>query len=190
MKATGTRFLGLFLLTLYWTASGFAGNAVPNCPAYGKNLEVNNQQALHWRRTTPNQFRERAHVKGNVVYIYPDRNGHEHFEIQIGREREDAIEVIYNSDFGALPDVREGMVVEACGDYITSTAQSGPYPPSPAGAIIHWIHMNPKGRGHEPGFLMIDGALYGQDAEHAGPGRGRDQKPNQNQSPRQGGGPR
>ena len=61
------------------------------------------------------------------------------------------------------------MSIEACGDYITSTAQSGPYPPSPDGAILHWVHMNPAGRGHDAGFLAINGTLYGQDAANAGP---------------------
>jgi hypothetical protein len=148
---------------------GWSADMAPPCPAYGRELPVNNAQVLHWKRTTDNQFRERAHVSGRIVQVFSDRNGHDHFEIQIGKRDEDVIEVIYNQDFGRLPEPAIGMEVEACGDYITSTAQSGPYPPSPSGAIIHWLHMNPKGRGHEPGFLMMDGILYGMDVDNAGP---------------------
>jgi hypothetical protein len=102
-----------------------------------------------------------------VVAVYSDKTGHDHFAAQIGKEKGDIIELIYNQDFGVLPDVQPGMKVQACGDYITATAQSGPYPPSPAGAIIHWLHMNPRGRGHDDGFLAINGRLYGQNAENA-----------------------
>lgn len=139
-----------------------AGDPDTQCQAYGRPLAVNNQQVLHWKRTTPNQFKERANVQGRVVRIFPDRNGHDHFEIQIGSQRGDVIELVYNQDFGILPDrIMPGMEVQACGDYITSTAQSGPYPPSPSGAIVHWLHVNPRGNGHEHGFLMIQGTVFG-----------------------------
>lgn len=164
-RILGTLVVSVFLGSL----TAWAADVVPPCPAYNHNLPINNEQVLHWKRTTPNQFRERAHIEGPVVQVYPDKNGHQHFEIQVGKYAEDTIEVIYNKDFGPIPTPAIGMMVEACGDYITSTAQSGAYPPSPAGAIIHWIHMNPAMRGHDPGFLMMDGSLYGQDAEHAGP---------------------
>jgi len=166
-----TRFFIFGLI--FWSFIAVAADPTPVCLSYGKPLEVNNAQVLHWKRTTRNQFRERGNVQGKIVEIYSDKNGHDHFSVLIGRKQEDTIEFIYNQDFGALPDLREGMNVQACGDYITATAQSGPYPPSPDGAIIHWIHMNPKGRGHDPGFLMIDGRLYGQEIDKAGPRRRR-----------------
>lgn len=147
--------------------------AVPPCSAsYGNPpvaLEVNNEQVLHWMRTTANQYRDRARVRGEVTEVYPDKNGHEHFAIRIGRKDTDTIEIIYNQDFGAVPLVQEGMIVEACGDYITSTAPSGPYPASPDGAIVHWVHRNPKNQGHPHGYLMLDGVLYGADTSNAGP---------------------
>lgn len=135
----------------------------PECPAYDRDLPINNRQVLHWKRTTKNQFRERGHVSGEVIDVYSDKNGHAHFSVQIGRYERDTIEVIYNFDFGRIPKIREGMQVQACGDYITSTAKSGPYPASPDGAILHWVHMNPRDKGHVPGYLMIDGRLYGQE---------------------------
>ncbi|MEK6705358.1 MAG: DUF3465 domain-containing protein [Bdellovibrionota bacterium] len=149
-------------------ASPVTGAPAINCPAYGQNLQINNKQVLHWKRTTQNQFRERGHISGMVVEIFPDRNGHEHFVVNIGSYFEDTIEVIYNQDFGALPGLKIGMRAEACGDYITSIAQSGPYPPSPVGGIIHWVHKNPSRKGHDPGFLILDGKIYGQDMSKAG----------------------
>jgi hypothetical protein len=173
MKLLGIH-VSLFL-SLVISAAAFA-DEVPPCMGTGYELPVNNRQVLHWKRTTENQFRERAHVQGEIVEIYPDRNGHEHFVIALGRDQEDVLEVIYNQEFGALPELETGMVVEACGDYITSTAPSGPYPASPVGAIIHWVHFNPSNRGHESGFLVIDGKLYGTDVDNAGPGRRRDRR--------------
>jgi hypothetical protein len=163
--------------------SDSASNAlvVPSCPAYGRDLPINNEQVIHWKRNTPNQFRERANISGKVVQVFPDTNGHEHFVIQIGKQADDTIEVIYNKDFGAMPEPPMGASVQACGDYITATARSGPYPPSPVGAIIHWVHMNPRGRGHDPGFVVMDGVLYGMDAENAGP---RDRQPPRKRKPR------
>lgn len=151
------------ILVTLWLVSTclFGMQDIPQCPAYNTNLSINNDQVLHWKRTTSNQFRERAHVKGPISKLYQDRNGHYHFEINIGRYDDDSLEVIYNQEFGALPDLDLNMTVEACGDYITSTERSGPYPPSPDGAIIHWVHMNPSYRGHPPGFLIINGSLYG-----------------------------
>ena len=187
IQFTRPTLLGFLFSAIAW--AGFAGpgvyaaDPVPVCLAYGKPLAINNQQVLHWKRTTPNQFRERANIQGVIVEVYPDKNGHEHFAIQIGKYEEDRIEVIYNQDFGALPDrLQEGSLVQACGDYITSTAPSGPYPASPDGALVHWVHMNPSGRGHDPGFITIDGVLYGQDVEHAPPkkgGKNRDRRQRQ-----------
>lgn len=176
MKSVRNGFLTAilsFTATASFAVAAFAAAEAPApvCPAYGRPLPINNEQILHWKRTTPNQFRERGNVKGVVTRIFPDKTNHDHFEIAIGKRYEDVIEVIYNSDFGQIPQVKPGDVIQACGDFIVATAQSGPYPPSPSGAIIHWIHMNPSGKGHDPGFLMINGALYGQDATHAGPGR-------------------
>lgn len=151
-----------------FVVSGFAFGAgeIPECLSYGHPghaLEINNDEVLHWKRTTDNQFRERAHIKGNVTHIFADHNGHHHFEIQIGKYTDDTIEVIYNEDFGQIPDPALGMTVEACGDYITSTGKSGPYPPSPDGAIVHWVHFAPNPDRHPSGFLVMDGEVCGQD---------------------------
>ncbi len=162
--------LGLLLVTqLFASGKPLAQGEHIDCLSYGRDLPVNNRQVLHWKRTTSNQFQERGHVKGPITEVYSDKNGHAHFQIRLGNQADDTLEVIYNEDFGALPDLKEESEVEACGDYITSVAKSGPYPPSPDGGIIHWVHMNPKNVGHPSGFLIIDNVLYGMDSENAGP---------------------
>ena len=123
-------------------------------------LEINNIQVEYWKTTTPNQFHSRAHVRGPVVRIYNDHSGHNHISVQIGRTADVAIELIYNQEFGALPDLAVGAEVETCGDYITSTAQSGGYPASPDGAIVHWVHRSTR-PGHESGYVAISGVVYG-----------------------------
>jgi hypothetical protein len=124
-------------------------------------ISVSNAQVLRWKLTTPNQFLARALVEGRISRIFPDATGHSHFAIQLDQNPADILEVIYSQDFGALPPLRVGSVVIACGDYITSTARVGSLPPSPAGAIIHWIHKSDS-QSHADGFLMIDNVLYGQ----------------------------
>lgn len=142
-------------------------DTAPDCIDRGVALPVNNDQVIQWETSTRNQFLARAHVAGPVLKTYPDQTGHHHFEIQLGATA--TLEVIFNEDFGAVPAIRPGMQVEACGDYITSSAPSGPYPASPDGAIIHWVHASPDPSRHPSGYLMIDGTLYGQDTSNAGP---------------------
>ncbi len=159
MRATSVTLSMACVFLAAWAA--LAADPVPECPAFGKALPVNNEQVLHWKKNTPNQYRDRGNVMGPVVRVFADRNGHEHFEIQIGPEPTDVVEVVYNVQFGAVPEVKVGMMAQACGDYITSTAPAGPYLASPSGAIVHWVHMNPRGNKHDPGFMMLDGLLYG-----------------------------
>jgi hypothetical protein len=140
-----------------------SSSQIPPCLDRGQALPVENQQVMTWKHSTANQFLARARVTGTITRLFPDRNGHNHFEIQIAPTSDGTLEIVYNQSFGALPALSPGMSVEACGDYITSIAQSGSYPPSPDGAILHWIHRNPSGRGHASGYLIINGALYGQE---------------------------
>jgi hypothetical protein len=183
-RAFGSFWVGSAVaLSVFGVATAFAADQVPDCPAFALksqnggdpgSLEVNNDQVIEWKRTTDNQYHDRGHVKGQIVQVYPDKNGHEHFAIQIGPGKEDTLEIIYNQDFGSVPDPQVGMDVEACGDYITSTAPApGPgnvtYPASPDSAILHWVHMAPQRSGHNSGFLWIDGVLTGQDPGHAPP---------------------
>ncbi len=154
------RFVSLFLVSLAVTA--FA-DTIPECLVKkGQPLAINNDQVLNWIETTKNQYQDRGHVKGTLVKAYSDKTHHHHWQVQIGVAQADTIEVIYNEDFGGVPStVKVGSMIEACGDYITSNAQSGPYPPSPDGAIVHWVHMSPNPN-HLSGFLVVDGTVCGQ----------------------------
>ncbi len=152
------------------------------CMDRNQVMPLNNQQVLMWKANpqVPNAFKSRANVTGIVLGIFPDRNGHDHFIIQIGPNvRTDVLEVVYNNDFGSLPPVQKGMQVHACGDFIKSVAQTGPYPPSPAGAIVHWVHQNPNGTSHEHGYLTLDNVMYG-----IGPDQGHRPGQDQRQRPR------
>lgn len=134
------------------------GNAIP---------DNNNAQVLQWKQTEPNNWQGRGNIEGTVIDVEPDASGHNHFIIQIGPDAQtDIVEVIYNYDFGDLPQITVGMDIEACGDFIQAFAQSGPYAASPAGAIIHWVHGDPAQR-HPDGFVMVNGTVYGFDYTHA-----------------------
>jgi hypothetical protein len=160
-----------FAVTLMHSMPAHADN-LPSCTASGQSLPVNNADVVNWKHTTHNQFHSRAHIQGLILQVFPDHSGHHHFEVKVGGGATDTVEVIYNEDFGSLPSVNVGDRLEACGDYITSNAQAGHYPPSPDGAIVHWVHMSPSPN-HESGYIAINGVAYGQDAAGAGPKHGR-----------------
>jgi hypothetical protein len=128
------------------------------CLDHGTPLEIINAQVLQWKISTANAFLARARIEGTIDQVFPDHSGHRHFSLKIGPELNDHIEVIYNLSFGSLPVPSLGDTVEACGDYITSIAQTGGYPPSPDGGIIHWVHRSPSG--HEPGYVILNGDRY------------------------------
>ncbi len=139
----------------------------------GIALPVMNEVVLGWKQSTPNQTLKRAHVAGVLVRVVEARKSHAHFEVKIGEHAGESLELIYNVEFGRLPALSPGAQVEACGDYITSTARAGRYPPSPMGAILHWIHFNPGDRDggrHEHGYVMIDGVVYGGARGETAPG--------------------
>lgn len=156
------------IASLLVSVSAYAGANAPDCMAEGQTLAPNESQVINWKNTTQNQFHSRAHVIGTLVQQYPDHSGHHHFEVKIGANVSDTVEVIYNEDFGTLPAIQPGSRIEACGDFITANKQSGSYPASPDGAIIHWVHKAPNSS-HESGFLIIDGTVCGQDSNGAGP---------------------
>jgi len=165
-KNYSTRLLSLVLLTglINSTTTQSIASQVPVCVSKnGKPLPVNATEVIKWKHSTPNQFESRAHIQGKISKLYENKNGHRHFEVTFSNGTdEDAIEIVYNEDFGEMPkEIELDTKAEVCGDYITATAVSGPYPPSPDGAIIHWVHQNPAGKGHPDGFVILNGALYG-----------------------------
>ncbi len=159
-----SRFESSKVLVLFLTLSLFAQISVaanPACIAKGRELSVNNDAVLNWKSTTKNQYHDRGHIQGILTRFYSDKTGHNHFQVQIGQTYTDTIEVVYNQEFGPVPSSMQiGSHVEACGDYITANVRQGGYPPSPDGAIVHWVHKstNPN---HESGYLVIDGTLCG-----------------------------
>ena len=162
------RFFSLTLGIGLTISLGFSADQVPNCIAAKKILNINDEQVVNWKSTTANQFHSRAHIKGKLVTVYPDHSGHHHMEVLIGPNNQDTIEVIYNEAFGPMPTLNPGAIIEACGDYITSKAQSGPYPASPDGAIVHWVHQSPNSS-HDSGYVVVDGVVCGQNAGSAKP---------------------
>jgi hypothetical protein len=164
--STQTKRLLLGLLTLsslVFATSTSQKDKTPVCQRkQGQSLDINASEVINWKHNTPNKYENRGHIQGSISKLFPNKNGHRHFEVTFqDKTDEDTIEIVYNEDFGALPELQLGMNVEACGDYITATDVSGPYPPSPDGAIIHWVHQNPSGKGHPDGFVIIEGSVYG-----------------------------
>jgi hypothetical protein len=135
--------------------------ADPPCLYNNQALSFNNTQVLYWKTATPNGWLGRAYIEGVSLGVFADQTGHAHFLVQIGQTAQQDIEIVYNLQFGALPQIQPGMQVRACGDFINSNAVFNGYPASPAGAIIHWVHENPSQQGHPNGFLIIDNVLYG-----------------------------
>ncbi|MNJ92628.1 hypothetical protein D3C87_103020 [compost metagenome] len=128
----------------------------------GQPLPVNNEQVLNWKYKSKNQFKDRGHISGVLTKVYKDKTGHRHFQVRIGEEPRDTIEVIYNQSFGRIQEkvMQIGAIVEACGDYITSNKRAGGYQASPDGAVLHWVHKSTNPR-HDSGYVAIEGELYG-----------------------------
>lgn len=155
--------LSLVLLGVFSAANVFA--APPACWSNKDqtNLPVMNEKVLEWK--SRKNFRDRALVTGQLARVVRMRKTHAHFEVQLAREPSAKIEIVYNREFGELPELRSGMQVDVCGDYITTTNSS-------TGAIIHWVHFNPGDRDggvHEHGYVVIDGVVYGN--KDPGPNR-------------------
>ena len=153
-----TLFSLTIFFSLFYNSLVSAQSIDETCLDHGKSLDIINAQVIKWKSSTSNAFLARARIEGVVDQTFPDHNGHRHFSLKIGPNPTDHIEVIYNLSFGNIPVPTIGMQAEACGDYITSIAQTGAYPPSPDGGIIHWVHRSPHG--HEPGYVILNGIKY------------------------------
>jgi len=130
------------------------------CMDHGQLLDYNNEQALQWRSEKQSGYHDRAFIFGTVDEVFNDQTGHRHFSIKIGPNADDHIEVVYNEQFGSMPVPAVGDSAEACGDYIVATESNGGYPPSPDGALVHWVHKSPNSR-HDDGFVVLNGTVYG-----------------------------
>ena len=130
------------------------------CMDHGQQLDFNNEQALQWRSEKASGFQSRAFISGTVDQVFKDQTGHRHFSVKVGPNPQDHIEIIYNLSFGQMPVPKVGDSAEACGDYIVATKSNGGYPPSPDGALLHWVHKSPN-HGHDDGFVVLNGSVYG-----------------------------
>lgn len=148
------------------SANAFLENAkTPVCLDFSDEISIDNSHALRFKSEQKNGALTRAYIQGKVISIPETHGSHDRFSISIGPKSTDTVEVIYNKEFGTMPAVRTGEEVIVCGDFINSFAQTGRYPPSPDGAIIHWVHYNPGNRSaaHEHGFIQFGGDLVGFD---------------------------
>lgn len=163
------RTIQLILVALTFSA---VASAAPDCLDHGKVLPENNQKVLDLKANSKEQWHDRAHIVGTVTQIYGDKfqpmdistqkaNDHTHFQATIGPNPGDTIEIVYSKDFGPLSTLKIGAQVEACGDYITARTQDGRYPPSPDGALVHWVHRSDNPSRHASGYVILDGKIYG-----------------------------
>jgi hypothetical protein len=135
---------------------------LPECLTFEqKPMALDNLRVLDLKRNTRNQHKDRGYVEGTVSRMFGRKGDHLHFEVLIGNDHRDGIEIVYNRDFGN-PRVEPGDHVIACGDYITSYAKAGGYEASPSKALIHWVHENERGTAHPDGFIVVNRTdLYG-----------------------------
>ena len=68
----------------------------------GNILPLDDAQAIAYKTNTPNGSTSRVHASGPITKLYPNASGHNHFEISLGSESGDKLEVVYNISFGAL----------------------------------------------------------------------------------------
>ncbi|MCO5141825.1 MAG: hypothetical protein M9962_01900 [Oligoflexia bacterium] len=168
----------IYIYTLFFTILfGFqsAVAALPECKDQNrKPMRENNRQVLDWKRSSKNQFKSRALIVGELKSTILNRGSHLHLQVDlfkdIGDETDtiDHIEIVYNKSFGNITNLQPGAEVVACGDYITAREKAGNYPPSPMGAIVHWVHASNNPQKHSSGYLLIDGELYGYEGDGEG----------------------
>ncbi|MDG0816212.1 DUF3465 domain-containing protein [Bdellovibrio svalbardensis] len=150
----------IFLLILLLSSQAvLASEHIPACKNKNTVISYNNEQVLGWKFSEKSKFLSRAFIKGSIVGIIENRQGHIHFEVDFDKDlttNNDRVEVIYNVEFGELPDFRVGDELIACGDFIVDSW-------SPLGAVVHWLHSNPNANKnkHEDGFLVINGQVTG-----------------------------
>lgn len=145
------------IFLLCFSSLSFAGG-YPACKDKNQQVSLSNDDVIKWRDNMEPKFLARAFIKSKIYGVIEDRQNHIHFEVDLDGDfatSDDRLEVIYNTKFGAVPEFRQGDPLIACGDFIVD-----PY--SPTKAVLHWVHKNPKDKGHDDGYLVINGILTGQ----------------------------
>ncbi len=130
---------------------------IPVCYNNKDKVLIDNHQALSLRDFMENGFKTRALLEGTLVSVLENKQGHTHLEIDLDNDSQtldDRIEVIYNNEYGDLPDLKKGDRLIACGDFILDAY-------SPYKAIIHWLHKSLNVKKHNDGFLVINNIVFG-----------------------------
>lgn len=122
-------------------------------------LENNEIELINHIGKKAQGYKTRGHVDGVVLEVTENRQGHLHFIVDLDADistNHDRIEFVYNQKFGEIFDLRPGLMVRGCGDFVID-----PY--SPTKAVLHWLHGNPykKKNNHEDGFLIIEDKIFG-----------------------------
>lgn len=144
--------LGLLLLI----ASAAAG--VPTCLDKKNKLSIDNHMAINLRDFREHGFKTRALIDGLLMITMENRQGHTHLEIDLDQDfqtADDRLEVIFNNNYGELPELKAGDHIIACGDFIVDAN-------SPHKAVIHWLHKSPNIKKHDDGYLSINGIVFGK----------------------------
>jgi hypothetical protein len=154
-----------------WSEARTRSTSVDAVDCIGENgqaLSIDNQRALDLKKKAASGKAYRARIQGKVVsdshQRCSSRSGscHAHFEIQIGPNKADTVEVVYSEDFGQMKEPSVGESVEACGDFLNTSGQRNS---GSSGAIIHWVHRS-NCMDHEHGYVLVEGEdLYGMGAD-------------------------
>lgn len=161
------------LFALIFSVSALAAPAPLNCPQRsGQPMDVNNDQVLQWKKKSATEFvRSRAHITGSVVKVVPPGKGiniekdsdkfhkrHQRYQVQIGPEKTDTIDVFYNGRYGPRPALKKGDKIEACGEF---AADSSPRTGEPF-AVVYWVHAA-RLFPHTEGFMTSRGKVFGRE---------------------------
>ena len=152
-----TRLNALVLIGLLKFVLPATAFALPTCYQNDRTTPItdSNQDVLNWMKNNDNNW-HRAMLTGVVTKRLPDQTGHAHFLISLGTDNTSDVEVIHQSDFGAIPDITPGMNVAVCGDFKRELMDG-------VQGFIHWTHCNPGTQqpNHPQGFVSVNGYLYG-----------------------------
>ena len=159
------RFCGLALIGLVNLMSLSSKSfALPACYDDDRKtvVAVNNSDVLQWLLSGSGWHR--AMVTGVVVKRLPDQTGHAHFLVDLNGDGKSDIEIIHQSDFGAVQGIAPGANVAVCGDFLKQGMDG-------VKGFIHWTHCNPGTRepDHPQGWVSVNGSVYGTTAPSGEP---------------------
>jgi hypothetical protein len=122
-----------------------------------ETLQIDNNKAVNIKLFQEHGFKTRAYLKGFAIKETENRQGHTHIEVDLNlssEDNDDQIELIFNNQYGDLPDIKGGEEVIMCGDYIVDHYSKNK-------AVIHWVHKSPNQKKHNHGFIIINNVVYG-----------------------------